>query len=142
MMLETDVLYAYVKDEDWLKPTADRLVTMIAEGKLGPFYVSREVLHELYYVSAAEGVSLDEIVSRFAALTAIRNLNFVETIYEIDLLALTLMRQYKIDSIFDAYYAAAALNQDPDRTLVSTDKVFDKVPGLKRVDPRELLKRI
>lgn len=141
-MLETDVLYAYVKEKDWLKPTANKLVSKIAEGKFGPIHVSREVLHELYYVSIAEGVLIDEIVSRFAALTAISNLNFVETTHEIDLLALTLMRQYRIDSIFDAYYAAAALNQDPDRTIVSTDKVFDKVPGLKRVDPRELLEKI
>ena len=138
-MLETDVLYAYVKEKDWLQPTADKLVNEMAEGKLGPIGVSREVLHELYHVSTAEGVSIDEIVSRFAALTTIRNLNFVETTHEIDLLALTLMRQYRIDSIFDAYYAAAALNQDPDRTIVSTDEVFDKIPGFKRVDPRELL---
>lgn len=139
-MLETDVLYAYVKKKDWLKPVADKLVAGISEGKLGVVNVSREVLHELYYVSAAEDIGIDEVISRFTALTAIDNLTFLETTHEIDLLALTLMRQYKIKSIFDAYYAAAALNQDPDCTLISTDGVFDKIAGLKRVDPRELLR--
>ena len=139
-MLETDVLYAYVKERDWLKPVADKLVARISEGKFGTIYTSREVLHELYYVSIAEGVDVNEVISRFAALTAIDNLVFLETAHEIDLLALALMKQYKIDSIFDAYYAAATLNQDPDHTLISTDEVFDKIAGLKRVDPRELLK--
>jgi len=139
-MLETDVLYAYIKEKDWLKPAADRIIAMISEGKLGPVHVSREVLHELYYVSVAEGVDINEVISRFAALTAIDNLTFLETTHEIDLLALALMTQYKIESIFDAYHAAAALNQDPDHTIISTDEVFDKIAGLNRVDPRELLK--
>jgi hypothetical protein len=41
-------------------------------------------------------------------------------------------------SIFDAYYAATALSSVPDHTIISTDVVFDKVSGLKRVDPRNL----
>jgi len=49
-----------------------------------------------------------------------------------------LMKHFKLTSIFDAYYAATALNQVPDRTIVSTDGTFDKVTGLKRIDPRSL----
>ncbi|MEM3406939.1 MAG: hypothetical protein QXY18_00720 [Nitrososphaerota archaeon] len=56
-------------------------------------YASRECLHELYYVSKEEGIGLDEYIARVAAITAIENLKFLETTYEIDLLALTLMRQ-------------------------------------------------
>jgi hypothetical protein len=94
--------------------------------ELGIVYASRESLHELYYVSKKEGVSLDEYISRAAALTAIENLKFIETTYQIDLLALALMKQCKIESIFDAYYVAAALNQVPDHTIISTDEVFDR----------------
>jgi hypothetical protein len=92
----------------------------------------------LYYVSKEEGVTTDELIGRGAALTAIQNLIFLETTSEIDLLALVLMRQYAFTSIFDAYYAATALNQVDDHTIVSTDKVFDCVPGLIRIDPREI----
>jgi predicted nucleic acid-binding protein len=137
-MVETDILYAYVKKEDRLKPVADNVMAKIVMGKLGVVYASRESLHELYYVSKKEGVSLDEYISRAAALTAIENLKFIETTYEIDLLALTLMKQYKIESIFDAYYAATALNQVPDRTIISTDEVFDAIPGITRIDPHKL----
>lgn len=137
-MIETDVLYAYIKKEDWLKPTAKKIMLKIVRGELGTVYASRESLHEIYYVSMAEGISMDEIITRFATLTAIKNLVFLETTYEVDLLALALMRQYNISSIFDAYYAATALNQVPDHVIISTDTVFDKIAGIKRKDPRKL----
>ena len=137
-MIETDMLYAYVKKEDWLTETANNLISRIIKGDFGNVYASRESFHELYYVSKEEGVTTDELIGRGAALTAIQNLIFLETTFEIDLLALVLMRQYAFTSIFDAYYAATALNQVDDHTIVSTDKVFDCVPGLIRIDPREI----
>jgi len=137
-MIETGMLYAYVKREDKLKPVADKVIAKIVNGELGIVYASRESLHELYYVSKKEGVSLDEYISRAAALTAIENLKFIETTYQIDLLALALMKQYKIESIFDAYYAATVLNQVPDHTIISTDELFDTIPRIKRIHPHKL----
>jgi len=137
-MIEADMLYAYVKKEDWLKPTADKLVSKIAKGEFAQVYASREVLHEIYYVSKHEGVSADELLARAAAITAIENLVFLDTNFTIDLLALALVRQYGITSIFDAYYAATALNQIEDHTIISTDTVFNTIPGIKRIDPREI----
>jgi len=75
---------------------------------------------------------------RLAALTALPNLKYLDTTSEIDLLAATLMRQFKLNSIFDAYYAATALNAVEDHTIASTDEVFDSVTGVKRIDPRKL----
>ena len=137
-MIETDILFAYVKNEDWLKPTANKLISRIISGEFGIVYASRESLHEIYYVSKAEGVSTDELIARTAALTAIDNLTFLDTTYEIDLLALALIRQYGFTSIFDAYYAATALNQIEDHTIISTDTIFDCIPGIKRIDPLEI----
>jgi len=137
-MIETDMLYAYVKKRDWLKETASKVITRIIKGEFGQVYASRESLHELYYVSKEEGVSTDELITRSAAVTGIPNLAFLETTYEIDLLALVLMRQYGFKSIFDAYYAATALNQVEDHTIISTDKIFDCIPGLIRIDPQKM----
>jgi predicted nucleic acid-binding protein len=139
MLIETDVIYAFVKELDRLKPVADKIMWRIKEGTLGEVYVSREVLHELYYVSIREGVTLDEYIHRAAALTSIDNLSFLPTTSEVDLLAFTLMKQYGLSSIFDAYHAATTLNQVADHTIVSTDHVFDRIPGLKRVDPNTLI---
>mgnify|MGYP000120727133 CR=1 FL=1 len=140
MMIETDVLYAYIKEDDWLKPVATRLVEMIEKGLFKTVYASREVLHELYYVSVSEGVSIDEFIARAAAITGIKNLRFLETDHITDLLAFTLMRQYNLSSVFDAYYAATALSKVEDHTIISTDTIFDRIPGLKRIDPRVLIK--
>lgn len=138
MIIETDVLYAHVKTDDWLKATADRLMRRIVNGEFGVIFASREVLHELYYVSMEEGATLETYISRVAALTALENLKYLDTTFEIDMLAATIMKQFKLASIFDAYYAATALNAVPDRTIVSTDEIFDKVTGIRRVDPRDL----
>lgn len=138
MMLESDVLYAYVKHADWLKSVAVNLVSRIEKGEFGPVYTSREVLHELYYVSMGEGLAADEFLSRAASLTAIENLRYFDTSYEVDLLAFAFIKQYGLSSIFDAYYAATAANQVEDHTIISTDKVFDKIPAIKRRDPRTL----
>ena len=138
MMIESDMLYAHVKSNDWLKPTADKLMQRIARGDFGVVSTSREALHELYYASVEEGIDLESYISRLAALTSIPNLNYVATTSEIDILAATLMKQFNLTSIFDAYFAATALNAIPDHTIVSTDEIFDKVSGIKRRDPRTL----
>ncbi len=137
-MIETDMLYAYVKKEDWLKEAATSLMNRIVKGEFGEVYASRESLYELYYVSQKEGVSIDELINRLAAVTAIPNLTFLETTFEIDLLALVLMRQYRFTSIFDAYQAATALNQVEDHTIIATDKAYDCIPGLIKLDPRKI----
>ena len=139
MMIETDMLYAFVKKSNWLKPTADKLMWMINSNRFGDVFASREALHELYYVSVEEGVSIDELITRVAALTSIDNLTFLPTTPTIDLLALTIVKQYRLTSIFDAYHAATALNQVSDNTIASTDEVFDTVPGLRRIEPGSLV---
>lgn len=123
----------------WLKQTVANLINNIANGKYGEGMASRECLHELYYISIEEDVELDEVISRFGASTAIENLSFLETTLELDLTALALMKQYKFTSIFDAHHAAATLEQDEEKINVSTDDVYDKVPGPTRKDPRNVV---
>jgi len=138
MMIETDMLYAHIKSDDRLKPTAEKLMQRIARGDFGPVFTSREPLHEIYNVSMEEGVDLESYISRLAALSSIPKLNYLHTTSEIDILAATLMKQFKLPSIFDAYSAATALNAVPDHTIISTDEIFDKVTGIERRDPRSL----
>lgn len=138
MIIETDMLYAYVKKKDWLKPVAEKIFSDISSGKYGVVHASREALHELYYLSMNEGVTLDEYITRAAAITAIDNLEFHPTTHETDLLAFVMMKQYGTSSLFDAYHAATTLSVEDDHTIVSTDTVYDKIPGIKRVDPRDI----
>jgi len=64
---------------------------------------------------------------------------YYPTTYEVDLLALVLMKQYQISSIFVSYHAATALSMEKDMTLISTDTLYDRIPGITRVDPRDLV---
>ena len=49
------------------------------------------------------------------------------------------MDMYKLSSIFDAIYAATALSpRVEDHMIISTDEAYDRVIGIKRIDPRNL----
>jgi len=85
------------------------------------------------------GLSNREILNRDGALTSIPNLKWVPTTVDTDLMALALMDQYGLTSIFDAYNAATCLLYDKDRKMISTDSAYDKVIGLSRIDPRNLV---
>ncbi len=49
------------------------------------------------------------------------------------------MKQHRITSVLDAYYAATALNQVPDHNIILTDEVFGKIPGIIRLAPDVLI---
>ncbi len=142
MMIESDLLFAHLKESDWLKESSEAILTAINSGRLKRVYVSREAIHELYYVVSRMGLAPAEVLARIGALTAIRNLTWTTTTTDTDMLALSLIATYKLTSVFDAYHAAACLLDDPERTIVSTDSVYEAIPQIKRVDPRELEKRL
>jgi len=138
MLIESDMFIAYMKREDWLKESASRIFNAIEEGRLKGIQASSEVFHEIYYVFA-DYASLDVIIGNQARMAAFDSITYIDASREIYLSALDLMNNYGLSSIFDAIYAATALTEMvPDHTIISTDKVFDKISGVKRVDPREL----
>ena len=69
-------------------------------------------------------------------MTMLRNIVWVPTTTDNDLLALTLVSTCRLTSIFDAYHAAACLLSDPEHTILSTDEAYDKIPRITRIDPR------
>jgi len=137
MLIESDMIIALMGKSDWLKESAEKLFTAIDSGKFKA-QVSSEVFHELYYVFS-EYAPLSTMIGNQARLMASENLVFVDASGEIYLSALDVMNSYGLTSIFDAIYAATALSDMvPDKTIISTDKVYDRVSGLHRVDPGEL----
>ena len=74
MLIKADVLLAHLKDRDWLKDVADRLLLRIVNGDFGEVLVSREVIHEIYYVLSRAGLSRREILNRVGALISIPSL--------------------------------------------------------------------
>lgn len=138
MLLESDVFIAYIKKEDWLKKVATAIIDAIEEGRLRPVQASTEVFHELYYVFS-DYAPLQTIMANEAKIATINNLDYISPEYTTYLTALSVMDTYGITSIFDAIYAATALSAKvPDHTIISTDKTYDAIKGLKRIDPQEL----
>jgi len=138
LLLESDIFIAYMKKEDWLKKAATAIIEAIEKGKLSPVQASTEVFHELYYVFS-DYVPLQTIIANEARIATINNVNFIAPEYLTYLTALSIMDTYGITSIFDAIYVATALSADvPDHTIISTDKKYDAVKGLKRIDPQKL----
>jgi len=139
LLLESDIFIAYMKREDWLKKAATALIDAIEEGKLTPVQASTEVFHELYYVFSGYA-PLHTIMANEAKIATIKNLDYIAPDFTTYLTALTIMDTYGVTSIFDAIYAATALGAKvPDHTIVSTDKKYDAVKGLKRIDPHKLM---
>ena len=138
MLLESDMLIAYLKKDDWLKPTAVRVMGAVEAGRLGDVACSAAALHEMYYVFSGHA-PLHAILADFARIMTTKNLRFVTPDAETYLSALHLAETYNISSVFDALYAATALSPSvPDHTILSTDAVFERVPGLRRQPPDEL----
>jgi len=127
---------AHVKSQDWLKTWADAIFNALEEGLL-TFNASSAILIELYYALEDLGFSGEAIMIKESELLTVKGLRFLSFNGEVMLAAQTLMRAFRMPGLFDSIYAAATLNQDPDRTILSTDEVYDRVPGIKRIDPRE-----
>ena len=127
---------------DTLKQGAEAVLRHIAAGKLGEAYASREAIHEFYYHLDRTRLQPADILARVGALTRIPTLKRVATTTDDDLLALSHITTYGLSSVFDSYHAAACLLKDPEHTMVSTDDVYDKIPRIKRTDPRKLAERI
>ena len=138
MLLESDIFIAYMKKEDWLKKAATAIIDAVEEGQLSPVQASTEVFHELYYVFS-DYVPLQTIMANEAKIATIKNLKYIASEYTTYLTALSIMDAYGTTSIFDAIYAATALSASvPDHTIISTDKTYDAIKGLKRIDPQKL----
>jgi len=138
LLLESDIFIAYMKKEDWLKKAATAIIQAIEKGRLSPVQASTEVFHELYYVFS-DYVPLQTIMANEAKIATINNLNYIAPESTMYLTALSIMDTYGITSIFDAIYAATALSVNvPDHTIISTDKKYDTIKGLKRIDPQKL----
>lgn len=138
-LLESDLFVAYLKKVEWLKPLAKRVIGAIEAGRLRGARASTEVFHEMYY-AFSDSAPLDTLLLDFAKVSTIRNLEFRSPSVETYLSALNLAKLYEMTSVFDAIHAATALSTDnPDHKIISTDEAFDKVSGLERLHPKDVL---
>ena len=136
ILIESDLLLAYVKKEDRLKPVAKKILSEIHSGKLKGFYASTAAIQEIVFWFFNRNI-LKELVEVINALIHIRNLEWVGITPEICLTASVLMDEYGANP-FDSYHATTAISKD--KRIVSTEHVYDKIKGIERIDPRDFIK--
>jgi len=136
-VIELDMLIALVNKADKLHSIAVRIFDEIVNGRLGNVVVPTSAYMEYELVLKSKGYSEDTVSSDIEAFRRIRNLGEIPLTSEIIVKASELRRKYYI-TYFDSLHAASALSHD--KTIISTDRVYREIPGLKAIDPREIFK--
>jgi predicted nucleic acid-binding protein len=131
VFVDTNVFMYCLGTDHPMKRPCQRIVQAMADGKL-PGVIDTEVLQEILYRYRAIGrmvVGLEAARHATTLVTEVLPVRKQEMIKAMELL--------ESDAHFevrDAIHAAAALLAGITDVL-SVDRVFDRVPGLRRVDP-------
>ncbi|MBX3194230.1 MAG: type II toxin-antitoxin system VapC family toxin [Microbacteriaceae bacterium] len=133
VLLDTSIGVYAIGDDDPRREPSRRLLTRAASGEFRA-YASVEMIQELVHHR------LRKTGDRQIAGAAGRHLSATCTLLPFDRevldLSLELIERLPTIRGRDAVHAATALAYGIER-IASTDRAFDEVPGLTRVDPRE-----
>jgi predicted nucleic acid-binding protein len=129
-LIENDVIFAFLNSLDPRFRSADRIFTKIRSGSL-KVSLSSVALVEMELVYRSEGRE-DALLKDMAALASIPNTIFEPLTPDVVLSAVFLRQTFNL-GFFDSHYAATALKVDA--CILSFDRAYDDVKGLKRIEP-------
>ena len=138
LLIESDLLLAYMKKSDWLKPAATKILTGVASGDIPGAYASTATLQEIIFWFYNRDMQW-ELVQATNAMTHINNMRWIPLSSEICLTASMLIKEYEINPL-DAYHAATAMTED--KTILSTEHVYDRIKVVTRIDPETYAKQL
>jgi predicted nucleic acid-binding protein len=138
ILIESDLLLAALKKEDRLKPAAEKILAKIDSGELKGVYASTAAIQEIIFWFYNRQL-LSELTKAVNALTHLRNVEWIPITPEICLTASLLISEYNT-SPFDAYHLATAISKD--KTILSTEHIYDKIKGIKRIEPTDYAKEL
>jgi predicted nucleic acid-binding protein len=136
ILIASDLLLAVIKKDDGLKSTAEKILERIDSGELKGVYASTAAIQEIVFWFYNRQL-FSELAKVVNILSHLRNVEWISLTPEICLAASLLINEYHT-SPFDAYHVATAITRD--KTILSTEHVYDKIKGIKRIDPSELTK--
>lgn len=131
--IENDVIFAYLNESDINFKVAERLFGKLKAGSL-TVSISSVALVEMELIYRSERKE-DALLRDMAALASLPHTHFEPLTPEVVLSAVFLRQTYDL-GFFDSHYAATALNLD--RRILSFDRAYDRIKGLKRIDPAKL----
>jgi predicted nucleic acid-binding protein len=138
ILIESDLLLAVIKKEDHLKPAAEKILEKIDSGELKGIYASTAAIQEVIFWFYNRQL-FSELALAVNVLSHLHNVEWIALNPEICLTASLLINEYKT-SPFDAYHAATAIPRD--KTILSTEHIYDKIKGITRIDPMAFAKNL
>ena len=133
MYVEADLLYSLIKPEDWLKPLSERFFKKTKQ----KLCTSSITVTEIEIVARREvGIDFSDRILEAIKLS-VKNIEILPLTEKVLTRAVNIRKAHGLN-IFDSIHAATCLENK--EVIVSTDHVFDVVKGLKRIDPRKLVK--
>ena len=118
MFADTDFILALIKDSDWLKENALRLLNL----HKGKIKTSISVMFEIALICKRLKISVLEVFANIFELVGVN-----EETYTACMRAASYMEKYKLN-VFDAFHAAYC-NDDK---IISSDSAYDRV-GIERI---------
>jgi len=129
-LLENDTIFAYLNEYDPHHATAERIFQKLEKGDI-QVEISSVSLIEMELIYRSEKME-DKLLKHLAAVAALPNVKYIALTPDVAVASVYLRQTLNL-TFFDSHYAATALNLD--RTIISFDKAYDKVPGLTRIKP-------
>ena len=136
MLIEADLLIPLFKKQDRHASVSERVLVDIQNGVYEGVYSSTATIQEIIFWLYNQGM-YRETIDAVNALSHLKNIEWVPVSPEVCLKASILVDRYRL-SPFDAYHAATALSRDA--VILSTDHAYDRVSGITRINPLELVK--
>lgn len=132
-LIENDVIFAYLNELDPNFSVAERIFRKISSGSIS-VSISSVALVEMELIYRSENRE-EALLRDMAALAALPNATFESLTPNVALSAVYLRQTFGL-SFFDSHYAATALNLD--KAILSFDRSYERVKGLKRLDPARI----
>ena len=132
-LLETDLIWAFLNRDDRYHNDAKKIFNSIKQGSR--YIVSSLSLIELELIYKSNNLE-EHLAQHIAALSTLPHISYANLSVDIVLSSIYLRDTHGL-SFFDSHYAATALQGDAQ--IMSTDQSYEKVPGLKRLNPEKIL---
>ena len=129
-LIENDLIFAYLNEFDPNFKVAEKTFRKLGSGAIR-VSISSAALIEMELIYRSENKE-DALLKDMAALAALPNTTFEPLTPDIALSAVYLRQTFGL-GFFDSHYAATALSLDT--TVVSFDRAYENVKGLRRLDP-------
>jgi predicted nucleic acid-binding protein len=129
-LLENDTIFAYLNEYDSNHAIAEGIFKKLENGEI-EVEISSVSLIEMELIYRSEKME-GKLLKHLAAVAALPNVEYIALTPDVAVASVYLRQTLNL-TFFDSHYAATALNLD--RTIISFDKAYDKVPGLTRIKP-------